>query len=124
MLDDFAASLSLQAIGILAPILIAFAIEFIRQLIGDAKLKKIAEEIKANEQLARLAVLYAQQKFSDLNGADKYEEAIKWFVIEAEKRGMKVGTPEEIEGFIESALKLLKNEFGEQWKEFEDNLED
>lgn len=103
-----------QALGILVPALCAMAIELLRRRLGLEKMKRIQEELQAKQQLATLAVKFAEQAYKDLHGEEKYNQAAKCLSARIQELGLQV-TSDEIKGLIEAALRMVKDELGEDW---------
>ena len=66
------------------------------------------------KEIARQAVRYAQQYFGDKSGDERYEKAAEWFLSMVAQFGWKVN-PGLVRGIIESALRTLKDHYGEDW---------
>lgn len=98
----------------LIPVVVALFIEWMRRKLGVEKIRRIQEELLTKQELAFLAVQFAQQAYRDFDGPQKYERAAQWMATQAEKAGFKV-TPGEVKGLIEAALRQMKDEFGEEW---------
>lgn len=125
-MSDQIMALCMDAMGILIPALCLVAIELLRRKLGLEKMKRIQSELDTKQELAGLAVRFAEQAYKDLHGKEKYNQAAKWLAARAQERGIKV-TSEEIQGLIEAALRMAKDEFGEQWAaavDSEDDAED
>lgn len=103
-----------QAISILVPAICIMLVELLRRRLGLEKMKKVQAELETKQSLAILAVKFAAQAYRDLNGPQKYSQAAIWLTNQIQKLGMKV-TPSELKGLIESALRMIKDEFGEEW---------
>lgn len=116
MMDEFIVNLAYDATAIILPVLAALVVELIRRKLGLEKMKKIQEELQAKQELAALAVRFAEQAYKDLHGEDKYNQAADWLAARARERGIKI-TSSEIKGLVEAALRAFKDEFGEQWAE-------
>lgn len=113
-MEDKLLQLAYDLLAILIPALAALAVEYLRRRLGTEKVKRIQEELAAKQELATLAVRFAEQVYRDLHGPDKYQKAAEWLAARAGELGLKV-TPEEIKGLIEAALRAFKDEFGEEW---------
>ncbi|MEN6325769.1 MAG: phage holin [Syntrophomonas sp.] len=107
-------TLCYDALGILIPALCLIVIELIRRKLGLEKMKKIQAELETKQELANLAVQFAEQGYKEMHGQEKYNRAAEWLAARARERGIKV-TADEIKGLIEAALRSLKDEFGDQW---------
>lgn len=108
------AELFYNALGILIPALCLIAIELLRRKLGLEKMRRLQRELQIKLELAALAVKMVEQSYRDLKGPDKYNEAANWLMDRSCERGIKV-SPNEIRGLIEAALRITKDEFGEQW---------
>jgi LL-H family phage holin len=103
-----------NAMMVLAPILVALLAEYLRRKIGVERLKAIQEELVAKEDLVLIAVQFVEQAFKNAGGEEKLNEALIWVLNEAGKRGIKVSEAE-IKGMIESCLRAFKDVYGEDW---------
>ena len=98
----------------LLPVLAALAVEYLRRMIGTEKIAKIQAELEAKRDLAELAVRFVEQAYKSYGGSDKFNAACQWLADQARGRGIKL-TQDEIKGLIEGSLRLIKDEFGEEW---------
>lgn len=103
-----------NAMMVLAPILVALLAEYLRRKIGVERLKAIQEELVAKEDLVLIAVQFVEQAFKNAGSEEKLNEALIWVLNEAGKRGIKVSEAE-IKGMIESCLRAFKDVYGEDW---------
>lgn len=92
---------------VLAGIIATYIIAWIRKAIGTETLVQIQQQMELKQGLAYDTVMYVQQVWGHLDGADKKKEAINKFVVLAAQKGI-VLTDEEIEVLLESAVKALK----------------
>lgn len=90
---------------------LAIATEYIRRRIANEQLEKIRHELDTKQELARIAVKFAEQAWRDFNGQRKFEEAAGWLAAQAQTRGLKV-TDSEIKALIEFALREIKDHLG------------
>ena len=97
---------------VLAGIIAAYLIAWIRKAIGTETLAQIQQQMELKQGLAYDTVAYVQQVWGHLDGAGKKKEAINKFVILAAQKGVTV-TNEEIEVLLESAVKALKAAWNE-----------
>ena len=69
-----------------------------------------------NTELAKLAVQYAEQHGIDINvkGEEKVILAYNWLSDRLEEKGYNI-SPDEINGLVKSALRELKNIWGDEW---------
>ncbi len=103
-----------NALAILIPVLVTIGIEFLRRKMGTEKMKKIQEELAAKKELADLAVKFVQQVWFDLSGPERFEKAAEWLAARAAEQGLKLSS-DEIKGLIEAAIRLAKDQFGNEW---------
>jgi hypothetical protein len=96
------------------PLLIALIFKYLNAKIGVEKMAQIKQEINNTSVLAEAAVIFIQQKYPDLANIDKLALASEWLATEASNRGIEL-SQEQIEGYLESALKIVKDSFGENW---------
>ena len=71
------------------------------------KNKGILEGLKAKEELAMIAVSFAEETYRHLDGPGKYKEALAWLSGRMKEQGIKV-SEKELEGLINDALGKLK----------------
>ncbi|PKM77123.1 MAG: holin [Firmicutes bacterium HGW-Firmicutes-15] len=103
-----------NALGILVPALCLIMIELLRRKLGLEKMRKIQSELETKQELASLAIRFVEHVNKDQHGQEKYEQAATWLVARVLERGIKAN-PDEIKGLLEAALRMAKDEFGEQW---------
>lgn len=103
-----------DALTILMPALAAAAVAWLYKRLGVERVAQIREQLETKRALAEAAVLFVQQVYYAADGPQKYECAAEWLADRATEMGLPI-TDSEIQGLIESALKLLKAEFAEQW---------
>jgi hypothetical protein len=113
-MSDQVLTLFYNALGILIPALCLITIELIRRQLGLENIRKIQEELNTKMDLASLAIKFVEQAYKDLHGQDKYDQAANWLAARAGEKGIKV-TADEVKGLIEAAVRMAKDEFGEQW---------
>jgi LL-H family phage holin len=113
-MSDQILALFWNTLGILIPALCVMAIELIRRKLGMENIRKIQEELNTKMDLASLAIKFVEQAYKDLHGQDKYNQAANWLAARAGEKGIKV-TSDEVKGLIEAAVRMAKDEFGEQW---------
>lgn len=97
-------------LGVLLSIAVGFLIVYIKKLIGTEKVQYIQQELKAKEELAKIAVKFVEQAYKELKGEQKYIKASEWLSTESSRVGLKL-TPEQVRGLIESAVKTMKDDF-------------
>lgn len=115
-MEDLLLQLAYDLLAVLIPVLAAMAVEFMRRRLGIENLKKIQQTLEAKQEIALLAVRFAEQAFKDLHGQEKYDKAAEWLSARVQENGFDI-SDEEIQGLIEAALRKLKDEFSEEWKE-------
>ena len=93
---------------------VAIGAEYLRRRLGLERIKKIQEELAAKQDLAVIAVKYAEQAWQAVDGPTKYVHASEWLAMTLEAKGIS-STPEDIRALIEWALRTIKDEFGEEW---------
>jgi LL-H family phage holin len=96
------------------PLLITFIFKYLNAKIGTEKMAQIEQEINNASILAEAAVVYIQQKYPDITNGEKLKFASEWLATEANNRGISLSA-EQIEGYLEAALKTVKDSFGENW---------
>lgn len=106
--------LSYSVLSILIPALCAIAIELLRRKLGLENIKKVQHELNNKKELAHLAVKFVEQAYKDLKGQEKCDKAAEWLTARIQEQGIKVSA-EEVIGLIEAAIRMAKDEFGEQW---------
>lgn len=99
---------------ILVTLAAGFIVAFIRKRIGTEGMQKVVLELALKQELAELAVKFAEQVYRDFKGDEKYTMAALWLADSAGGLGLKI-SESEIKGLIEAALRTCKDEFGEQW---------
>ncbi|MEN6351674.1 MAG: phage holin [Syntrophomonas sp.] len=112
--ENMLVNLAYGALSILVPALCAIVIELMRRKLGLENIKKVKHELDNKKELANLAVKFVEQAYKDIKGRDKFDKAAEWLASQAKEKGLQV-TPEEIQGLIEAAIRMAKDEFGEQW---------
>jgi len=97
-------------------IAIYYFISYIKKKIGTEEMKKLESEYIAKFELAKLAVQYAEQHGIDIDvkGEEKVKLAYNWLSDRLKDKGYNV-TSDEINGLVKSALRELKNIWGEEW---------
>jgi len=113
-MDNKFIELAYNALGILVPALVLIMIELLRRKLGLEKMRKIQGELEIKEELASLAIKFVEHACKDLHGQEKYDQAANWLAARAQERGIQAN-PDEIKGLLEAALRMAKDEFGEQW---------
>ena len=83
-------------------------------LIAFLRRKNIWEIIKQKEVFAVMAVRFAEEFYSYLDGHEKLEIACDWAVDQLSKIGIKT-TREDILGIIVALFRELKDDLGEEW---------
>lgn len=104
----------IAVLGLILTPLIGAAVKYLFERIGTERLARIREELAAKQELADLAVRFVEQAYRDYKGDAKLQAACDWLADRAKEKGIALGS-EEIRGLIEAALRLIKDEFGEEW---------
>lgn len=107
-------NLMLKTIEGLLTLLVLFAAEYLRRKLGTERIEKIRHELETKKELAEAAVRFVEQVYIDQHGADKLMRAEAWLSGQARARGLKI-TAEEIDGLIHSALREIKDTYGNSW---------
>ena len=89
-------------------------VEWVRRRLGIEGMRRIEMELHLRQDLAVIAVKYAEQAYRNLRGPDKYVHASEWLSKALEARGLRV-SPEDLRALIEWALREIRDEFGDQW---------
>lgn len=113
-MSEYLVNLAYDILAIILPVLAAGLVELIRRKLGVEKMQRIQKELETKQELAALAVRFAEQAYREYHGPEKYNAAAQWLAYRATEHGIKL-TPEEIKGLIEAALRMIKDEFGEEW---------
>ena len=113
-MNDQILALFWNTLGILIPAGCLLAVELLRRKLGLEKMRRIQTELETKQELAGLAIRYVEQAYKDLKGQAKYNQAANWLAARAQERGIKI-TPDEVKGLIEAAVRMAKDEFGEDW---------
>jgi LL-H family phage holin len=106
--------IAMDVLAVLIPALVALFMEYLRRQLGTEKLKQIQNELILKQDLAILAVKFIEQAVKEAKGEEKYLQAADWLSIQLAQHGIKVSS-DELRGLIESALRTIKDEMGEQW---------
>ncbi len=99
---------------ILATAAAGMLVAWLQKKLGVEGVQKVQAELTAKQELAYLAVQFAEQAYKDFDGAKKYDRAAGWLAAQAGERGLKVSA-EETKGLIEATLRTLKDEIGGRW---------
>lgn len=105
-------------IQVLVPALVAALFGYIVRRFGTEKVRRYKEELELANDLALAAVRYTEQTYYNLKGPAKLDKALAWMVEQAMAAGIKI-TVEQAKGLIEASLRLIKDEFGEQWAQLD-----
>jgi len=103
-----------QVLYVLAVLVASGIVGLIYRRWGVEGMKKFESELKAKQELARIAVRFVQQFYHDMNGDKKFDEAAKWLSERLKEKGIKVSY-DEVRGLIDGAVREFKDEFGENW---------
>jgi len=100
------------------PVLARVTVNWVEAKISVEKMRKITEALSNEQSLAVDAVRFAEQLSIKLGfqkkGQEKYMKAFDWLEERLLEYGIEANASK-IEGLVESALRLLQDEFGEQW---------
>lgn len=112
MMENFMTEIIVYVLGGIFSIGSAYLFVFINQFMES---KGIAENIRANESLVKIAVKAVQEAYEDIDGAEKFEIAKDYVIEMANNNGVKI-KEEDVDKMIESTVKEFKAEFGDFWK--------
>jgi len=87
---------------------------WLRQKLSAEGVKGAHHALAAKQDLAIVAVKYAEQAMKDALGGEKYRAATGWVKQQAGKIGLDF-SDEEIGALIEWAVRECKDQFGDQW---------
>lgn len=93
---------------------IGLLVELLRRKVGIEGLRKVAWQLDQKKDLAMLAVQFVEQAYKGYYCEVKYQKAAEWLAARARERGLRI-TEDEIKGLIESSLRQIKDEMGEEW---------
>lgn len=96
---------------ILITIGVGFLVAYLKKKLGVEKLRKIQKESEFIKEVVTIGVKYAEQKYSS---GEKLDAATEWITTRLNEKGIKI-SKEEVEGLIESTIRDIKDEFGENW---------
>ena len=113
-MEDLLINLLSNLLCLLAALIAAFLVAFLKQKVGTERLRQIDAELMTKQELAMLAVRFAEQAYRDFRGEEKYQKAAEWLATRAGQLGLAI-TADEMKGLIEAALRTLKDDFGEEW---------
>lgn len=113
-MGELVMNLAYDLLILLATAAAALLIAWLKKRLGVEGVNKVKAELEAKQELAALAVRFAEQFYNDLHGEEKYQKAAEWLSTRAGELGLKVA-PGEVKGLIEAALRAFKDEFGEEW---------
>lgn len=112
-----------ELLMLLVVVLAGFAVAVLKKYLGTEKMKQINEELKSKQEIVDTVVLFVQQVYGHYEGEKKFvialETASEWLT----SKGIKV-TVTELRSLIESSVKLLKTEFGEEWYKVTEEVDD
>lgn len=94
--------------------LVTVTIGWIKQKWGVEGLRKFDEELRAKQDLALIAVRFAEQAYTEFDGPGKYNKAAEYLSSRLDEKNINV-SEDEIKGLIESALRFTKDFFGNGW---------
>lgn len=70
-MEDKLIQLAYDALSVLVPVLAALAVEYLRRRLGTEKMRRIQEELATKQELAALAVRFAQQCWASSPGPER-----------------------------------------------------
>lgn len=107
---------TLNIISILSAILAAYMIQWVKNKAGTEKFKQVQEKLYIIEGIAIEAVKFAEQQGIDIGtkGEKKLKIACEWMALRLIEEGIDI-RPDQIEGFIKSALREIKDTWGNEW---------
>jgi LL-H family phage holin len=114
MYQDLIIKIISDIVYVLALVFISYGIALIKKKIGTEKITKIEQELRLKQGLAYDAVKFVEQAYVDLHGKDKLEQAVNWVCDRLHEKGIEINE-DEIEGLVESALRGIKDAYGENW---------
>lgn len=106
--------LSLDALSILLPVVVAILANTLKNYTQNQKLVGMKQIIENKQLIAKDTVLFAQQVYKDCDGEAKYHAAMQVLSTKLERYGLKV-PEEELDELIHTALKAAKKEFADVW---------
>lgn len=115
-MEDLFLSLVQNLFYLLGTIAVGFIIALLKEKYGVEALQRVQKELETKQELAYLAVKFVEQAYKDLDGKEKYTQAAVWLSNRIEEIGLEI-TEDEIKGLIESTLRHIKDELGEEWAE-------
>ena len=118
-MEDQILKISIDLLAVLIPLFVGFLTKYVKDKLGTENLIKLKAEFEAKKIFAMVAVQFVEQVYNQLDGPQKYEKAAEWLTARLNEKGMNF-TQEEIRGLIESALRIMKDSFGEEWAKIGD----
>ena len=70
----------------------------------------VVEQIMAKEELAQIAVGFAEQAYRNMGGTEKYDAAVRWMGHRLRESGLTAG-PDEVTALIEEAVLRMRQEW-------------
>jgi len=113
-MEDQLLKLCYDVAAVLIPLFIGLLAKYVKDKIGTEKIIKFKEEFEAKKILAIAAVQFVEQVYNQIDSNQKYEKAAEWLTSRLNEKGINF-TTEEVKGLIESALRIMKDSFGEEW---------
>jgi hypothetical protein len=96
-------------IKIFVPIILSGIVYLLSQVIGKKRFEKVSQALESKSKLAQLAVSFAEQAFSSLDGVGKYAKAEEWLFNAAKSHGIKMSDAD-LKTLIEAEVLKLKKE--------------
>lgn len=115
LLSQQLVKLSIDALAVLVPILVAILANNLRNYARNQNLIGMKQIIENKQLIAKDAVLFAQQVFKHSDGETRYRAALEVLTAKLQGYGIKV-KEEELDELIHTALKSAKKEFAGVWE--------
>ena len=112
-MNDTILALIQDAMYFLIALGVGFLVAYLKKKIGVEKLRKLQKESEFIKEVVMAGVKYAEMRFET---GQKLDEASQWITNRLNEKGLSV-SKEEVDGLIESSLRDIKDEFGENWGE-------
>lgn len=91
-----------------------FLVKYLKTKAGVETLREIETYLLSKQELAKIAVLFAQQMYKSFDGEIRYQKALQKLTELFDNYGFEIDDAE-LDALIESMLKQLKMEFSEEW---------
>jgi LL-H family phage holin len=114
MIEDIIISLLWNILLMLITLGVGLLTIWLKKRLGLEGMKKAQAEWENMQELAMVAVRYAEQAYMKYGGATKKEKALAFLSRELALLGLKI-SEDTIDALIEAALREIKDQFGEEW---------